>query len=70
LNEKQRRTRSRSAGYFCLQPAQARIAVQARSLFFGGWREVDFHALDDIRPGAKLAGPAIIEAETTTVVLQ
>ena len=33
------------------------------------WREVPVYALDDLRPGHALAGPAIIEAETTTVVV-
>jgi N-methylhydantoinase A len=30
---------------------------------------VDVYALDDLWPGDKLAGPAIIEAETTTVLI-
>ncbi|WP_283809436.1 hypothetical protein, partial [Bradyrhizobium pachyrhizi] len=33
------------------------------------WREVPVYALDDLRPGHSLAGPAIIEAETTTVLV-
>jgi N-methylhydantoinase A len=41
-----------------------------RRAFLGGWREVDVYALDDFKPGARLAGPAIIEAETTTVVIK
>ena len=40
-----------------------------RQAFFGGWREVPVYALDDLRPGLTLAGPAIIEAETTTVLV-
>ena len=40
-----------------------------RKAWFGAWREVDVHALDDLRPGQTLAGPAIVEAETTTVVI-
>src|SRR3954447_20674063 len=40
-----------------------------RQAFFGGWREVPVYALDDLRPGHALAGPAIIEAETTTVLV-
>ncbi|MEH2574259.1 hydantoinase/oxoprolinase family protein [Bradyrhizobium sp. AZCC 1708] len=40
-----------------------------RQAFFGGWREVPVYALDDLQPGHTLAGPAIIEAETTTVVV-
>jgi N-methylhydantoinase A len=40
-----------------------------RRALFGTWREVDVYALDELGPGATLAGPAIIEAETTTVVI-
>lgn len=40
-----------------------------RQAFFGGWREVPVYALDDLKPGHALAGPAIIEAETTTVLV-
>ena len=40
-----------------------------REAWFGGWRKVDVYALDDLKPGQALAGPAIIEAETTTVVI-
>jgi len=40
-----------------------------RKAWFGAWREVDVYALDDLRPGQTLQGPAIIEAETTTVVI-
>ena len=40
-----------------------------RKAYFGAWREVDVFALDDLKPGDALHGPAIIEAETTTVVI-
>jgi N-methylhydantoinase A len=40
-----------------------------RNAWFGTWREVDVYALDDLEPGQTLLGPAIIEAETTTVVI-
>lgn len=40
-----------------------------RQAFFGGWREVPVYALDELKPGHTLAGPAIIEAETTTVLV-
>src|SRR3954471_6095366 len=33
-----------------------------RQAWFGEWREVPVYALDDLRPGHALAGPAIIEA--------
>jgi N-methylhydantoinase A len=40
-----------------------------RQAYFGGWREVPVYALDELRPGHTLTGPAIIEAETTTVLV-
>ncbi len=40
-----------------------------RQAFFGGWREVPVYALADLKPGHTLGGPAIIEAETTTVLV-
>ncbi|MCC8937199.1 hydantoinase/oxoprolinase family protein, partial [Bradyrhizobium sp. Arg68] len=40
-----------------------------RQAWLGGWREVPVYALDDLRPGHALTGPAIIEAETTTVLV-
>ena len=40
-----------------------------RQAFFGAWREVDVFAFSDLKPGDQLSGPAIIEAETTTVVI-
>jgi N-methylhydantoinase A len=40
-----------------------------RKAFFGQWREVPVYALDDLEPGQGLDGPAIVEAETTTVVI-
>jgi N-methylhydantoinase A len=46
--------------------AQAR---GTRSAWFGGWSEAPIFDLAKLSPGAKLTGPAIIEAETTTVVV-
>jgi N-methylhydantoinase A len=40
-----------------------------REAYFGKWLDVPVYALDDLEPGQALEGPAIIEAETTTVVI-
>jgi N-methylhydantoinase A len=40
-----------------------------RKIFLGAWREVDVYSLDDLRPGDRLTGPAIIEAETMTILI-
>lgn len=40
-----------------------------RQAFFGAWREVPIYALEKLRPGHVLEGPAVIEAETTTIAI-
>jgi N-methylhydantoinase A len=40
-----------------------------RKAFFSEWRDVPVYAIDDLRPGHEVQGAAIIEAETTTVVV-
>jgi N-methylhydantoinase A len=40
-----------------------------RKAYFGGWRDVPVYAFDKMQPGHSLEGPAIIEAETTTVLI-
>jgi N-methylhydantoinase A len=40
-----------------------------RQAFFGEWREVPVYALESLGPGQSMQGPAIIEAETTTIVV-
>jgi N-methylhydantoinase A len=40
-----------------------------RKAFFGQWIDVPVYALDDLKPGQGLEGPAIVEAETTTVII-
>jgi N-methylhydantoinase A len=43
--------------------------ARRQAYFGGGWREVAVFALDDLKPRHTIEGPAIIEAETTTVVI-
>jgi len=40
-----------------------------RRTWFGGWRETPVYDIGSLLPGASLTGPAILEAETTTVVI-
>ncbi len=40
-----------------------------RKAYFGTWREVPVYAADTLKPGHAIDGPAIVEAETTTVVV-
>jgi N-methylhydantoinase A len=51
-------------------PSVAACSPRAtRQAFFGAWRETPIYSLDDLQPGHSVIGPAIIEAETTTVVV-
>jgi N-methylhydantoinase A len=40
-----------------------------RKAWFGGWRDIPVYAFDKLQPGHSLEGPAIVEAETTTVLI-
>jgi N-methylhydantoinase A len=40
-----------------------------RNAFFGAWKEVPVYAADMLKPGHAIEGLAIVEAETTTVVV-
>jgi len=51
-------------------PSAAACAPRSkRKAFFGEWIEVPVYAMDDLKPGHAFTGPAIVEAETTTVVI-
>lgn len=50
----------------CDAPA---VAARRRSAFLGAWQSVPVYTFDALRRGQTLAGPALIEAETTTVLL-
>jgi N-methylhydantoinase A len=52
-------------------PARASAAAQGeRRVWLGGWRRVPVWALEALAPEQTVAGPAVIEAPTTTVVLR
>lgn len=60
------------------QRGQAEMSAQAatacsprttRQAFFGEWLNVPVYALESLEPGHAFEGPAIVEAETTTVVI-
>jgi N-methylhydantoinase A len=40
-----------------------------RQAFFGEWRDTAVYSLDALQPGHAFMGPAIVEAETTTVIV-
>jgi N-methylhydantoinase A len=41
-----------------------------RRVYLGAWHEVPIHDLDALAPGQIIDGPAVLEAETTTVLLR
>ena len=41
-----------------------------RPVYMGGWRETPVYAWDTLVPGQQIAGPAVIESATTTLVLR
>ncbi|MBN8959389.1 MAG: hydantoinase/oxoprolinase family protein, partial [Rhizobiales bacterium] len=50
-------------------PQAKTLAVETkRQAFFDGWKSVPVYQIDKLVPGATVEGPAILEAETTTVV--
>ena len=49
--------------------ASACKPIGTRKAYFGGWRDIPVYAFDQLQSGHSLDGPAIIEAETTTVLI-
>ena len=45
------------------------VPTGKRKAFLGEWREVCVYTADTLQPGRAIAGPAIIEADTTTVIV-
>jgi N-methylhydantoinase A len=43
---------------------------QRRRVYLDGWREVPVYDLDGLAPGQTVAGPALVEAATTTALLR
>src|SRR5665647_2275882 len=55
-----------------VRPASSSAAClprATRQAFFGKWCEVPVYSLESLAPGQSLQGAAIIEAETTTIVV-
>ena len=48
--------------------SQPQLPAGERKAWFGGWRSVPVHRIETLAPGAEIEGPAIFEAETTTVI--
>jgi N-methylhydantoinase A len=51
------------------QPQKPCAAQSTRRAFFGTLRDIPVYSFDALLPGHSLTGPAIIEAETTTVLV-
>ncbi|MEM7094333.1 MAG: hydantoinase B/oxoprolinase family protein [Actinomycetota bacterium] len=54
------------------ESAESPVALANRSVFFGddGWCDSDVYDGARLRPGARIAGPALVEELTTTVVVR
>ena len=54
-----------------VRPASSAVACtpRTRPVFFGKWREVPVYSLESLTPGQSFEGIAIIEAETTTIIV-
>ena len=59
----------RGEGAKAATQASACKPMGTRKAWFGGWRDIAVYAFDKLQPGHSLVGPAIIEAETTTVLI-
>ncbi|GAA1836063.1 hydantoinase/oxoprolinase family protein [Pseudonocardia ailaonensis] len=54
-----------------LQPSTAEVAEPgSRRVHLDGWIDVPVHALDVLPPGSSIAGPALFESPTTTVLIR
>ena len=51
-------------------PGPPRAPGTARRVHLGGWRELAVYDLDAMTPGQRIEGPAIVESQTTTVLLR
>lgn len=62
---------ARTAGSQPVAPAGGAASPRRTKRIYSGraWTEVPVYGLDDLAPGHDIAGPAVIEAETTTVIL-
>jgi N-methylhydantoinase A len=49
--------------------ASAPHAPRTRPAFFGKWQDVPVYSLETLAPGQSFEGVGIIDAETTTIVL-
>jgi N-methylhydantoinase A len=45
------------------------VTARKRKAYFGEWRNVEVYVAEKLQPGDFIEGPAIVEAETTTVIL-
>jgi N-methylhydantoinase A len=45
------------------------IATGSRQIFLGRWQDVPLYRFEALTPGERIVGPALVEAETTTVLL-
>ena len=45
-------------------------AAKTRRVYLGGWREVPVYAIDELSPDVKVSGPALLESNFTTILVE
>jgi N-methylhydantoinase A len=50
--------------------AEAPVPIATRPVYFGGWHETPIYSRDDLAPGHRLTGPAVVEQSDTTTVIE
>ena len=44
--------------------------IKRRPVYFGGWRDAAIYSREDLAPGMQFEGPAIVEQNDTTTVVE
>ncbi len=53
-----------------LAPKADAAALRLQRVYIGGWRDVPVYDFESLAPGQSIAGPALIESPTTTVLIE
>ena len=51
-------------------PATDTVPTKTRWVYLDGWREVPVYAVDELTPGLDLPGPALLESNFTTILVE
>ena len=51
-------------------PQTAVVTTKTRRVYLGGWREVPVYAIDELTPASDIPGPALLESNFTTILVE